>query len=180
MTNKPNWVEHASVFAKAVHRKQIRKLSGDPYWFHLQRVAKTVEDYNLGEYMICAAWLHDTIEDTGVTEEQLRATFPDEIVDLVVEMTDVVQKKDGNRAFRHKLKLARLATISDNGQTLKLADRIDNFDDYLKDDPDYLEAVYGPETEDLLKVLNRGDIRLQKLLGEKIEAFKNDRRNSRE
>ncbi len=179
MTNKPDWVLHASTFAKAVHRKQIRKLSGDPYWFHLERVANITREYNLGETFECAAWLHDTMEDCGVTEEQLRATFPDAVVDLVVEMTDTVTKADGNRATRHKLKLARLATISADGQTLKLCDRSDNFDDYRKDDPDYLETVYGPESEDLLKTLNRGDPRLQKRLGDKIEDFKNERRNSR-
>lgn len=174
--NTPNWIEHASTFAKAVHRKQIRKLSGDPYWFHLERVAKTVKEYDGTEYMICAAWLHDTIEDTGTTEEQLRATFPDEIVDLVVELTDTVKEEDGNRATRNRLKLERLSKVSDTAQTIKLADRIDNFDDYAMDDPDYLERVYGPETEELLKVLNRGDQRLQKRLGDRIVEFKNDRK----
>ena len=68
------------------------------------------------------ALLHDTVEDTNVTREQIAEEFGWKIFKLVVELTDVTKPEDGNRATRKAIEAKRLGMASKEAQTIKLAD----------------------------------------------------------
>ena len=107
--------------------------------------------------MICAALLHDVIEDTPRTFEDIRdAGFGRPIAILVRELSDVSKPEDGNRATRKKIDRDYLAGVSANAQTIKLADLIHNTESICKYDPGFAQ-VYMKEKEELLQVLTRGD-----------------------
>src|SRR3546814_13925981 len=74
--------------------------------------------------MLAAALLHDTIEDTSVTQEDINREFGPTIAKLVMELTD--QCHEGNRAARKSAEAVRLSSVSRDAQTIKLADFISN------------------------------------------------------
>jgi (p)ppGpp synthase/HD superfamily hydrolase len=70
-----------------------------------------------------AALLHDTVEDTDVTEEDLYAEFPEEVVYVVMELTDDKSKPKANRK---ELQVQKAATLSPEAKIVKLVDLWDN------------------------------------------------------
>lgn len=150
-----NWEEFAEAFARQAHAGQKRKYTGEPYINHCKEVANIVRSVGGSEEMICAAWLHDVVEDCGTTFEQLRATFPDRVVELVEELTDVSKPSDGNRKVRKALDREHSASASPEGQTIKLADLISNTSSIVERDPDFA-VVYLREKEALLAVMTKG------------------------
>lgn len=105
----------AMEIAYQAHHGQLDK-SGVPYIFHPIHLAEAMDD----EYSCCVALLHDTVEDTSVTLEELKAIFPKEVTDAVALMThekgtdyfDYVRAIKKNPIAR-KVKLADLAHNSD-------------------------------------------------------------------
>jgi len=81
-----NLIIRAFVFAEQAHRQQRRK-NGDPYIGHPVAVANIATDLKLDEEAICAALLHDTVEDTEATFEELREIFGQDIAELVDGVT---------------------------------------------------------------------------------------------
>ena len=105
----------AMVLAYNAHHGQFDK-GGMPYIFHPIHLAERMDD----EYSTCVALLHDTVEDTDVTIEQLEQEFPREVVDAIRLLTHAegVEYFDYVRAIRKnpiavKVKLADLAHNSD-------------------------------------------------------------------
>ena len=82
--------------------------------------------------VICAALLHDTIEDTETTPEELRAAFGDEIAGIVREVTDdkLLSKQD-----RKRLQIEHAGSLSDKAKLVKLADKISNLRDMAQQPP---------------------------------------------
>lgn len=76
-------IEKAKEFATRVHEGQVRKGSGVPYIEHPEKVAKILTDMGASEDVICAGWLHDTVEDTDVTLEQVISEFGEYVGELV-------------------------------------------------------------------------------------------------
>ena len=153
-----NVIRKARIIAKQAHESidQRRKYTNTPYFVHPERVSKIVRENGGDDNMIAAALLHDVLEDTPVTEEMLRELVGDEVTDLVVELTNVAQPEDGNRAERMRIDRERLAKVSPAAQTIKCADIIDNVKDIRKYDPEFAE-VYIPEKERELDVLTKAD-----------------------
>lgn len=79
----PELILKAYEFAKKAHAGQVRK-SGNPYITHPVEVAGILADFKLDIAVIAAAILHDVLEDTNVKNDQLRAEFGDEILQLVL------------------------------------------------------------------------------------------------
>src|SRR5271166_4137098 len=79
----------AQGFAMCAHRNQRRKYEDAPYVVHCERVARIVTEYTDDAEVIAAAMMHDVLEDTDVTAEEMRRVFGDQITDLVLEVTDV-------------------------------------------------------------------------------------------
>lgn len=81
-------IEHAANYATEHHAGQFRK-SGEPYIIHLINVAYILAQLQAGPSTIAAGFLHDTIEDTGVSREELAAEFNDEIAEIVEAVTKI-------------------------------------------------------------------------------------------
>ena len=71
-------------YAKAHHEGQLRK-SGEPYIIHPVQVAYILSTLGLDDSTICAALLHDVVEDTDITKQDLENEFGKEIADMVVD-----------------------------------------------------------------------------------------------
>jgi (p)ppGpp synthase/HD superfamily hydrolase len=164
-------VERARVFATAAHAAvgQVRKYTFEPYIVHPAEVAKIVRDAGGSEVMIAAAWLHDTVEDTGVTIETIRAEFGVEVAELVGWLTDVSRPEHGNRAHRKALDRAHSAAAPAEAQTVKLADLIANTRSIMEHDVTFAKT-YLEEKRLLLEVMTKGDAALmaeaRKYIGE--------------
>ena len=86
-------------------------------------IVQTVEH---DEAMLAAALLHDVVEDTPVTIEEIQEIFGADVASLVDDLTDVSKPEDGNRKFRKALDREHSAQSSARAQTVKLADLISN------------------------------------------------------
>lgn len=153
-----NKTYRAYLFAKAAHESvnQVRKYTGEPYIVHPVAVAELVSAVTEDEDMICAALLHDTIEDTKVEAGDIAAAFGLPVSNLVLEVTDVSKKEDGNREVRKRLDREHIARASVRGKTVKLADLIDNTRTILKYDEEFART-YMREKDALLDVLKQGN-----------------------
>lgn len=151
-------VERAKKFATAAHASigQVRKYTFEPYIVHPAEVVRIVMSVPHSEAMLAAAWLHDTVEDTPVTIEEIYAEFGEEVGELVGWLTDVSCKEDGNRAVRKAIDREHTAAAPAEAQTVKLADLISNSRSILEHDTDFA-AVYLAEKALLLDVLTKGD-----------------------
>jgi len=169
-------IDFAYQFAAEAHEGQTRKYTGEPYIVHPLAVAKIVATVTDDCEMWCAALLHDTIEDTPVTFEDIRdAGFGIRIANLVLDLTDVSKPEDGNRALRKKIDRDHIALASTSAQTVKLADLIDNSRSILEHDPGFA-YVYMKEKEELLKVITRGNNKLYLEAEDCIRAYKRRRK----
>jgi hypothetical protein len=146
----------SSAIKAHAHLDHRRKYSLEPYATHLQEVAGLVASVTNDPEMVAAAWLHDTVEDTGTTLADLEQQFGSAVAQLVGELTDVSGPADGNRAIRKSIDRARLAKASPQAKTIKLADLIDNGQDLCAHDPEFAK-VYLVEMASLLEVLTDGD-----------------------
>lgn len=127
-------VEKADAFAKTAHMGQTRKYTNEPYIWHPRRALELLVLTGVAEnnpWMQAAMLLHDTVEDTSVTLEDIKREFGPRVAALVQEVTDVAKLKDGNRKQRSAINNAALANASVEGQNIKLADIYDNIRDIL-------------------------------------------------
>ena len=125
----------AAQFAAVKHASQKRKgAAAEPYINHLIEVAGLVSnaitdpDTNL----IAAALLHDTIEDTKTTREELVRAFGSDVADLVVEVTD---DKSLPPSQRKRLQVEHAPGLSVRAQVIKIADKILNLRGILYSTP---------------------------------------------
>ena len=160
------------LLAVDLHGNQKRKYTGEPYVNHTVQVAKIVKNYGGDDIMVYAAVLHDVLEDTDTTKEELfnhlrQIIGPEkaiEVVKLVQELTDVFTKDEYpniNRKGRKEMEAMRLGSISSKAQTIKYADLLDNGQDIMKNDPKF-GKVYLREKAEILKHMNRGNQELYK------------------
>lgn len=151
-------VQRASRFATQAHRRidQRRKYSKQAYDVHLKAVADLVASVSDDQEMIAAAWLHDTVEDTPATLEDIEREFGAGVAGLVSDLTDVSRPGDGNRAVRKAIDRAHTARASERAKTVKLADLIDNCRDICEHDARFAR-VFLVEMASLLEVLGEGD-----------------------
>ena len=92
-------IEHAFRFAFTAHKDQRRK-SGEPYLMHPASVALILAEQKLDAVTIAAGLLHDVLEDTDITREEMQKEFGDEVVLLVDGVTKIQQFQMKNRQER--------------------------------------------------------------------------------
>lgn len=135
MNTPMNRLISALAFAAHKHRDQRRKdIAASPYINHPIALANVLAN-EAGiddEAVLIAAVLHDTIEDTDTTVEELTSEFGQVIADLVMEVTD---NKSLPKAERKRLQIVHAATISRPAQLVKLADKICNLRDIALSPP---------------------------------------------
>lgn len=147
--------ERARMFAAVAHGAQTYN-DEVPYTVHLEQVVKVLSRFGFEDpVMTCAAWLHDTIEDTTKNYNDVRSRFGEEVAELVYAVTSELGRNRGERNEKTypKIKGNPRATV------LKLADRIANVEygsatgsgmraKYAKEYPGFKGALRVTENED--------------------------------
>jgi len=163
-------IEKAKAFATKAHDGQVRKYSGEPYITHPLAVADIVASVRSDESMIVAAILHDTVEDTEVTIDDILLEFGFRVADLVDDLTDISKPEDGNRRIRKGIDCSHTYNSSPDAKTIKLADLIHNTESIVKCDPDF-SKVYMKEKAALLRVLRSGDYDLYQQAMAQVDEY---------
>ena len=128
-SQKVELITHAFNFAYKAHYG-VRRLSGEPYIMHPLAVARIcVKQIGLGSTSICAALLHDVVEDTDYTEQDIAGLFGDKIAQIVGGLTKISGGVFGPQASEQAENFRKLLlTISDDIRVvlIKIADRLHN------------------------------------------------------
>jgi (p)ppGpp synthase/HD superfamily hydrolase len=138
-------------FATKAHDGQLRKYTGEPYINHPIAVGDALKSLykQTSNNMICAAILHDTVEDTDTTLFDINENFGNDVANLVYWLTDKSKKSDGNRKQRKYIDAMHILGAPYNAQIIKLADLIDNTSSIVKHDKDFAK-VYLSEKRFIL------------------------------
>src|ERR1700744_1584177 len=135
-------VSEAAEFAARRHNGMARKGRGnEPYINHLAEVANLLSAATEGAdaELIAAGWLHDTIEDTETTREELAQRFSERGASLVVECTDDMSLP---KAERRRLQVVNAAHKSPGARLIKIADKISNVGARTLSDPSADERAH--------------------------------------
>lgn len=132
MANKPidtQLLDRAIIFAVKAHAGTERRGKGFPYIVHPMEAMEIVATMTPDQELLAAAALHDTVEDTDVTVEQIREEFGERIASLVAAESDVmvegVSEEDSWHA-RKKAAIDRLANASHDAKMVALGDKLSN------------------------------------------------------
>ncbi len=169
---RPGMITKAIDFAKKAHAGQVRKYTGEEYYTHPMAVALLVLETSKShtQEMLVAAALHDTVEDTNVTLEDIESEFGNVVADYVYWLTDVSKPGDGNRATQKRLDREHIAKAPPEAQSIKLADIIHNTANIMANNKKFAE-VYITEKVLLLEVLKAGDDALYKLACDQMAEY---------
>jgi (p)ppGpp synthase/HD superfamily hydrolase len=118
-------VRRAHAFAQRAHHGQLRK-DGQPFIGHPERVAALLEGLGYADAVVAAALLHDVVEDTPVTLEEVRAAFGDRVAALVAAVTEdpALPPGERKRAYRERVRDASPAA-----RAICAADKVVNLAD---------------------------------------------------
>ena len=132
MANKPldtTLLDRAIVFAVSAHAGTERRGKGFPYIVHPMEAVEIVATMTRDQELLAAAALHDTVEDTDVTVEQIRAEFGERIASLVASESDTMPEGVSEEDSWHARKQAaidRLASASHDAKIIALGDKLSN------------------------------------------------------
>lgn len=146
MANKPlntELLDRAIIFAVKAHAGTERRGKGYPYIVHPLEAVEIVATMTADQELLAAAALHDTVEDTDVTVDQIRAEFGERIAALVADESDTfeagVSEEDSWHA-RKRAAIDRLARASHDAKIVALGDKLSNMRAIARD-----YAVKGDE-----------------------------------
>ncbi|MDJ0986945.1 MAG: HD domain-containing protein [Desulfobacterales bacterium] len=128
-------VRKAAEFAAQKHKGQIRKGRNEcPYIEHLKSVASVIAEVGGIDdpHILAAAWLHDTLEDTETSPEELEAAFGKRVRRLVEEVSD---DKSLPKDERKQLQIRHAPELSPDAVLIKLGDKISNIIDVTHTPP---------------------------------------------
>ena len=128
-------VSEAAELAAHRHKGMARKGRGnEPYINHLAEVANLLATATNGAdaELVAAGWMHDTIEDTDTTREELAQKFSERIASLVVECTDDMSQ---SKAERRQKQIEDAPHKSPGAKLIKIADKISNIGARIQTDP---------------------------------------------
>ena len=124
---KMDVIEKAKEIASYAHRNHVRNDDAKtPYVQHLAEVADLVRESGGTESEIAAAWLHDTVEDTHITIDDIRKEFSEEIAEIVAGLTDMPEWTTLSLAERKARQAKRVSKESSSIRRVKLADQASN------------------------------------------------------
>ncbi len=175
-----NKILEAISFAADRHRNQTRKgISKIPYINHPIRVAKILTDVGENEMeLLIAAILHDVIEDTTKSQEEIKALsnvilskFGEEVLFTVLEVSD---NKSLPVEERKRLQVIHTPDLSERAKKLKIADKISNIEDIRKDPPENWEQKRKLAYLDWAKQVAEGAIGLNKKLDQYFDQVYNE------
>lgn len=171
MTTYSSTLDRALARSATAHRHQARKGSDIPYIIHPVHVAMILLRHDFPEEVIVAAILHDVVEDTGTTLEELAAEFGPEVARLVGAVSE--QKSEGAQPLpwriRKEAQLEHLRHADRHTAALKTADALHNLRATLVDLKNQGDAVWtrfrGSRTDHLWYYTSLSEI-LRPILGE--------------
>jgi len=166
-------LDRAIEYATEKHKTQRRKYMSMNYITHPLTVMEIVRA-NVPCHtpdMLCAAVLHDVVEDTNATIDDIDKIFGSDIANHVYYLTDISKPTDGNRRIRKEIDLNHISAGGFEVHTIKLADLIDNSMSILLFDRNFAK-VYINEKERLIKVLVNGYAPLHKIAQEIITEYR--------
>ena len=149
MANKPldtDLLDRAIIFAVRAHAGTERRGKGFPYIVHPMEAVAIVSTMTADQELLAAAALHDTVEDTDVTVEQLRAAFGDRIAALVADESDTFEEGVSEEDSWHSRKRAaieRLARASHDAKVVALGDKLSNMRAIARDYAEQGEAFWN-------------------------------------
>jgi GTP pyrophosphokinase len=150
-------IRKAYHYSEWAHRDQARK-SGDPYFIHPASVAEIIAELRLDTASVCAGLLHDTLEDTIATKEELSREFGGEIAELVDGVTKLgkinfTSKEDRQAESFRKMVVAMAQDI--RVLLVKLCDRLDNMRTLQHMKPEAQERIARETMEIYAPLANR-------------------------
>ena len=155
MANKPmntELLDRAIIFAVRAHAGTERRGKGFPYIVHPMEAVEIVATITADQELLAAAALHDTVEDTDVTVDQLRAEFGDRIAALVASESDIVMagvSEEDSWHTRKKAAIDRLAAASHDAKIVALGDKLSNMRAIARD--------YAVKGDELWKIFHAKD-----------------------
>ena len=132
MPNNPldtSLLDRAIVFAVKAHAGTERRGKGFPYIVHPLEAMEIVSTITADQELLAAAVLHDTVEDTEVTEEQIRKEFGDRVASIVASESDTFEdgvKEEDSWHVRKQAAIERLASASMDAKIVALGDKLSN------------------------------------------------------
>lgn len=138
-------IEKALRIAAIAHTGQERKDDGSPYIVHPVMVSRILETHGFREEVVAAGLVHDVLEDSEMTEAEMRAELGDTIVDIV---TNVSEDKSLEWEVRKEAYIEAVANASDETKAVSVADKIHNAKSLL--------LGYERDGEAVWEVFNRG------------------------
>ncbi|MEO7924844.1 MAG: HD domain-containing protein [Chitinophagaceae bacterium] len=172
-------LEQVRDFADKAHGEQRRKYTPDRYIVHPARVMETCKKYSNALPVLAAALLHDVLEDTPVTKEEMQEFLlsimnkeeATQTLELVIELTDVYTKTAYPKLTRQQRKIkeyGRMEKVSAAAQTIKYADIMDNSKEIVVHDSDFA-PVYLHECKTLLEKMSKGNKALHREAFQTVE-----------
>ena len=158
MKNKPldtELLDRAIVFAVRAHAGTERRGKGFPYIIHPLEAVEIVATMTSDQELLAAAALHDTVEDTNTTVEQIRAEFGDRIASLVAADSDTpiqgISREESWR-IRKQAAIDRIASASHDAKIVALGDKLSNMRAIARD-----YAMQGDNLWNLFRLKERKD-----------------------
>lgn len=135
-------LEEAELFAKGKHRHQLRKDDKTLYWVHLELVVDNLRALGIqDEDIMCAGWLHDTIEDTDTDYDDLAKGFDQRVADIVASVT---KDKSLPEEEKEKKYVGKLRNAPWEAHVVKLCDiwaNLADLDSGYKDDAGKIKQI---------------------------------------
>lgn len=155
MANKPldtALLDRAIIFAVKAHAGTERRGKGFPYIVHPMEAVEIVATITPDQELLAAAALHDTVEDTDVTVEDIRREFGDRIANLVASESDVFEEgvsEEDSWHVRKQAAIDRLASASHDAKIVALGDKLSNMRAIARD--------YAVKGDELWKIFHAKD-----------------------
>lgn len=124
-----SFVDKAIKFAVDAHSNTERRGKGFPYVIHVLEAMEIVATMTSDPELLAAAALHDTVEDTAVTEEQIRSVFGERVAALVKAESDVMDNsvsEEESWRSRKQAAIERLSSATKDAKTVALGDKLSN------------------------------------------------------
>lgn len=163
-------LEKAYNFALEKHKEQKRKYTNEPYIVHPVNVSKIIEEafsstpelyiysdkLNMRFVVEACALLHDTVEDTDTTFNEIEENFGIHIRNILYYITNVSKPSDGNRKTRKEIDMYHNLEGPLESIMVKLADIIDNCNNIMKRDPSFGKKYLKEKQQFLLILSSKG------------------------
>ncbi|MDP2812407.1 MAG: HD domain-containing protein [bacterium] len=159
-------LEKAYRFMLKAHGQQKRKTDNSPYVIHPLMVAKKLAQLDFPDTVIVAAMVHDILEDTDVTEQTLRQELGDEVVDIILPLSEDKSLEWEERKERY---IEDVKNASIESKAVAIADKIHNLESLL--------ATYKDLGPNIWTKFNRGKEQKMHFEEEMLKVFKNTWQN---